>query len=989
MKTEPAAAIGKMSGATFVDLFARALIVPAMLAVFLLAAPLGLAPTPAWAASFLERAQQYFEEGDLRSAAVELKNALQRDPDNAQARYLRGKVLLQLGDPASAEKELLRARDLGMQGEELDLMLAYARLEQQRFNDIVSDLSDEITIETELQKDLYVARGEALLGLGQIEEAQVIFDRILLEGPHVRALVNKARIAIFLDEQEAARGYLDQAAAINPDDPLLATINAGWLYQAERFAEAKDGFARAVELNPFRLAPYVGQIQSHLALGEFDQADRLVQSLKAKQPDNNLVVLLESITQYQLGNYQNAKLAADRVLAAKSKQLQALEIAGYSAYNLGDYEQSRAHLLAYLAQRPQDDRARMMLSAALLRLGYSKEAFRTARAPEDESSLDNEAYLTTLLSAAFGAGERAQGLAYLEQLATKRPDSATVQERLGVARILTGDSSGGMAALKRSIELDPAGLSAYRQLFLLHLRENELNAALAVARSMQSTFPDDGSGYSLAGLAYLAKEDHQGALTAFQEALAKDPGDASAANNLAALFENEGAHDEAREVLTIHLKAKPDDFQTAGNLAALEVRQGNDGAAKRILSEILEKEPRHFLTLMRLGFIAQRQQNVEEASQLFKRASVARPNSLRAHVLWMRTLLVQEKNEQALSAARPLLINNKDSASLVEVVGTAQMGMKRYKEAIVSFEKLTKIAPESADAYLLLAQAYSAADRPEDVTLALEKAITLDPSHERAGLTYARYALLSGDLAKAEQIIDSLRPKAEDNPEFLLLSGRLAAAQDDLKLAIGQFAKAADAYPADKPLEQANAVGLLSWALWEDQRPQQSIDILKHWLVSHPEDLQARLVLAARQAGVGQNDDAEQNYFLVLQGAPQNWLAHLELAALLYNKGDSGKAQEHAEKAVEFGGKDDLSVVGQVSRVYLANSAWQQALPLLEHAHDLDPSAPTIGTQLAQALDQSGRHEDALTLIRKTLAEHAAFPNRAAAVALEKKLTSQ
>ncbi len=46
---------------------------PVLLSALLLALSLGLAPMPAAAASFLERAQQYFAEGDLRSAAVELK----------------------------------------------------------------------------------------------------------------------------------------------------------------------------------------------------------------------------------------------------------------------------------------------------------------------------------------------------------------------------------------------------------------------------------------------------------------------------------------------------------------------------------------------------------------------------------------------------------------------------------------------------------------------------------------------------------------------------------------------------------------------------------------------------------------------------------------------------------------------------------------------------------------------------------------------------
>src|SRR3546814_20865342 len=73
------------------------------------------------AASFLERAQQLFEEGDLPAAGVELKNALQRDPNDAEARFLLGRIHLKLGDARSAEKELLRARALGLSDPELDL----------------------------------------------------------------------------------------------------------------------------------------------------------------------------------------------------------------------------------------------------------------------------------------------------------------------------------------------------------------------------------------------------------------------------------------------------------------------------------------------------------------------------------------------------------------------------------------------------------------------------------------------------------------------------------------------------------------------------------------------------------------------------------------------------------------------------------------------------------------------------------------------------
>ena len=71
MKTEPIAATGKSPDATVLELRARSLIGATQFAALLLAALLVLAPGLVWAVSFLERAQQYYEEGDLRSAAVD------------------------------------------------------------------------------------------------------------------------------------------------------------------------------------------------------------------------------------------------------------------------------------------------------------------------------------------------------------------------------------------------------------------------------------------------------------------------------------------------------------------------------------------------------------------------------------------------------------------------------------------------------------------------------------------------------------------------------------------------------------------------------------------------------------------------------------------------------------------------------------------------------------------------------------------------------
>ena len=62
----------------------------------------------------MQSARDYLAARDDRAAAIQLRNALQREPRNAEARYLLAQVLARGGDLASAEKEYRRAAEYGV-----------------------------------------------------------------------------------------------------------------------------------------------------------------------------------------------------------------------------------------------------------------------------------------------------------------------------------------------------------------------------------------------------------------------------------------------------------------------------------------------------------------------------------------------------------------------------------------------------------------------------------------------------------------------------------------------------------------------------------------------------------------------------------------------------------------------------------------------------------------------------------------------------------
>ena len=69
-------------------------------------------------AELVTSAKEYVAKKELRAAIIELKNTLQENPKNAEARYLLGQVNYQVGDMPAAEKEFDRALDYGWNPEQ-------------------------------------------------------------------------------------------------------------------------------------------------------------------------------------------------------------------------------------------------------------------------------------------------------------------------------------------------------------------------------------------------------------------------------------------------------------------------------------------------------------------------------------------------------------------------------------------------------------------------------------------------------------------------------------------------------------------------------------------------------------------------------------------------------------------------------------------------------------------------------------------------------
>ena len=108
---------------------------------------------------FLKNAEKSFGEADYAAALIDLRNALQIDPENAEARRLFGQTLLLVGQVDAAEKELSRAWSLGLQSPEVELLRARARVLNRDFAAVAEEVDPQLDLTSPLAKDLFIARG--------------------------------------------------------------------------------------------------------------------------------------------------------------------------------------------------------------------------------------------------------------------------------------------------------------------------------------------------------------------------------------------------------------------------------------------------------------------------------------------------------------------------------------------------------------------------------------------------------------------------------------------------------------------------------------------------------------------------------------------------------------------------------------------------------------------------------------------------------------
>lgn len=889
-------------------------------------------------------AQDAVGRKDLTAAAIQLKNALQIDPEFAPARLALGKVALEVRDYASAEKELNRALDLGQHKDEVVPLLARLYVESGQMQQLKSRFSS-----TRLEAPASQALLDAALGYASLADRDPILAarsfeeamKVLPDDPFVR--VGKARLLATSGKIEEARALLQ---------PLLAEgarSAEAWLLEAEiRKALAdRDGainaYRKVYEINPGSNAARYNAITMLLDMRRLEDAKVELAKYRQVFPQALDADYLQAYVHVNTGEFQAARDSLGKVLSKAPDHTPSLMLAAIVAYELKDYAQAEQFAEKLVAKGVDSLPLRKVLIGCYLRFGRIAKA-QQALAPLLKAGASNPEVLALIGQVQLASGQSDEALKSFERSASLVPSDATAQSRVGMVRLSTGDYEGGVKALESAAAKDKS-MQADIVLALAHLRQRNVDLAIAALERLERKQPREPVTQNLLGAAYLLKGDIESARISFTRALEIQPDYIVAANNLARLDLAEGKPADAAKRYESILARDGNHADALIALAGLKVQVGNSHAeAESLIRKAIKAHPGMHQPRVALVELNQMLGDRAKALAAAQEAVAALPDTLPMLELLVKTQLSVGEVVQAEATQRKALAIAPTDAGVLGGLAAIQIRAKKWGEAEQSIRKGLQLRPDDAELMAQLASVYRGQNKFDD---ALQVAKDIQKKHSELALGH----LIAGDL--------------------LLSQGKGA-------VAVTSFKEAYSRQPSAATLIR------LATALEFDGRQRDSSRILDDWEKKHPGDVLIPIFRADAYLVKGDYGKAIDRYKAILEQSPANVPVLNNLAWALAQTANK-EAVVYAERAYKLA-PANLSVLDTYGRALVNAGKTNEGLDLLRRALKQSPDATGVRLALAKALIAIGKTDEARDHLEKLVSLGSKYTVFAEATALLKSL---
>lgn len=894
--------------------------------------------------SLILSSKEYLAKNDAKAAVIQLKNALQKNPNLAEARFLLGSALLESGDVGGAEVELRKALEFKHSPDATLPLLARAMLASGQSKKLIDEFGKTKLTGSEALASLNTTLSAAYASMGKRDVARELLAEALAANPdYVPARLADIRETAANKDLAGARSKLDALLNQNPKNPEALLIKGNLL---EFDGDAKGALAqyqKAIDAKPSFLNAHSAAIGSLLKAGNTDEAAKQLDALKKISPKHPQAYLLDAQINYQRKDYKAARESSQQLLRISPNNPGSLQMAGAIEYQLGSYLQAETYLAKALQSAPGLPLARRLLVASHLRTGQPGKALEALQPVLGR--IDQDSALLTLAGEAYlQQGESNKAAEYFAKASKLEPENAAKKTSLALAHMAQGNSESAFQELEQ-ISVSDKGITADLALIAAHLRNNQLEKALKALDGLEKKQPNNPATHNLRARALLAKKDVAGARQSFEKAVSINPTFFPAVASLATLDLLDKKPDEARKRFEAVISADPKNMQAL--LALAELKAANGGTP-------------------------------DEVSSLIGKAISASPSEPAPRLALIQYFLKLKENKKALTAANEAASAIQDIPEILDALGRTQQLAGDLNQAQITYGKLASLQPASPLPLLRLAEIQFANKNKEEGIKNLKKALEIKADIIEAQRSLILMAMESKNTKDALEIARTVQKQRPKEAIGYVLEGDIHAFGKAWPEAINTFRSGLKQVPASELAIKLHG-SLMAFGNIAESDREASI-----WIKEHPKDIAFRMYLGDRASGQKNYVQAVNHYQAALDIQPNNALV-LNNLAWASGQVKSPKALEYAEKANQLA-PNQPAFMDTLAMLLADKGETAKAVELLRKALTTAPQAGAIQLNLAKVLIASGKKDEARNELETLAKMGEKFPSQAEVSQLLKSL---
>lgn len=876
-----------------------------------------------------ELALKAYQQKDVNTAEIHLKNALKENTKNLPAKLLLAEVYIDKNSPHLAEQELNNAL---LQGADFNLVvepLARSLLFQGKYEQIIMLDADQ-TLNQRSQLNFDLVKAKAYLATDDIGKAQEIYQSIIgLMPNNIKANLGLANLYLDDNAYSKAEAIINNIEAVAQNNIEFLQVKGRLLLMLGELKPALVLFEQAnlAEPNNIKTLKYI--VNTYIALKEFNKAERLIDTILALAPKDPHAQFLKSsilrdldkvvLSEQVLMQLSTQLAAIDSQFMVSQPQLQLLD--AMTSYAQGNWEQARNKLKSYLDNEPDDVSAAVLLADVYMRQEQGRDALKLLSEYEAQLMFNKEyAIILAGLYIQFNKSFKAEP--YLTSLNQQYPNDTSILILMAQVLSERGQTEQAYQLLKNAqVEHNALFLET---LAAVTLKLGKLEESQTYVSKIIEMAPENVS-YQLLHAQILLQ---QGNVTKANELITKlynaQLDNADVQFNYGLLQQILGKNNEARKVFRTLVTDHPEHSEAWLKLAALEYQLGDTAAAIHILDQQKKNSKTKTLATYQLA-------------ELYYR---------------------EREFDKSLSLISSYLLSNRLDTYAGEIKAKNLIALERNEAAKLQLSQLFGFWLEDADKLLNLSRLQLQVKDYEGAEKSLALALKLKPNTLSIFIDTIKLKLKQEKLAEAESLIrDAERSGFKNDIYINILKGDVARAKNNLGSAYSLYAKALKQ-------DENNVIALfkLAQVSHTKQLSQQFIPFLTSVVNNNPDAALIRKTLAEHLLTHKHWEQALFQYQVLLTKplpTDQRAIALNNVAVIYIEQQEYSLAVSFAKQAVSV----TNTIPGLIDTLGWAltlSGELNEGLSYLRQAYTMASSSIEVQYHLAYALAKLGRTEEAL-----------------------------